>query len=407
MKKHIYLILITVIVFLMFALPVSATDTQASSDLVIDDADLLTDEQESIYETTAQRILDEYGLYMYLVTVEDATEVSTDIYEATFAYTEIFNTYDNFGVVMLIDEATNSFFYYDTSVVEDYIDDTELYINSIDYFATGRYDAFIDDYYRIFETGVQTFYAQLDQQQSAIDNIVVSNVMDTADLLTDSQEQTLQQMADEIKEQDMMEVYILTVQDYTIIEDSYYIEDAAMKFYTDYDLGYGETKDGVLLILSMQYRDYSYASYGDRANSVYTDSDKIRIENVFLGYFADNDWYNGFYRYMELSGKELNLRWYDHVFRFISPLGLVICLGIGFILAMGLASGHKKKLKSVMSKVNADDYVPKGGVNINIKEDQYTHTTTSRVRINTSSGGSSGGGRSFSSGGFSGRSGKF
>ncbi len=408
MKKYIFASLIVVLTMLLYLLPVSASEAKVDHYYVADHADLLTDEQEDIYEAMSEDIYYVYGLTMHLVTVEDADAEFGDIYDATYHYSDLYDTYTNVGVVLLIDAASANYHSYDTSIAINYLDDSGLAVNYAEYFANGDYGAFVDEYYRAYEEAVHSFYLELEEQQAAIDNIVVSNVMDTADLLTDSQEQTLQQMADEIRDQDMMEVYILTMQDFTIVDGSQLVEDAAMTLYTDLDLGYGENKDGVLLLLSMDDRDYSYVSFGDRANEIYSDSNKIRIENSFLNYFGDDDWYNGFYEYVRLSGKELNLRWYDHLFRILNPVVTLIAVFFGVLTAVGVANKHKKKLKSIVNKNDAVDYVANGGINITVTEDTYTHTTTSKVRIQTSSGGgSSGGGRSFSGGGFSGRSGKF
>ena len=65
--------------------------------------------------------------------------------------------------------------------------------------------------------------------------------------------------------------------------------------------------------------------------------------------------------------------------------------------------------KKVREQTQALGYLKKGSVNITRRSDRYTHTPETRVKITNDKGASSGGGSSYShsSGGYSGKSGKF
>ncbi len=388
------------------SLNVFAQDDMAY-DFVQDNADLLSDEEESYFEQKSQRIYDSYGLSFFVVLQEDVTQLGySSVYDAASDARELLGLWEQPGVVLYFDYVSASFDFYSTT---EYIPSDNYYVLSEYYQGTETYYGFTDTFYTLNENHyVETLEAEQAMQQQ-IDSVAATSVMDIADLLTDEEEEVLRGMAQSISDEHQLEVYILTIEDYNIIENSYYIEDAAMKFYTDKNLGYGEERDGVLLMLSMQYRAYSYITYGDRANEIYSDDVKIYIENLFLDDFANDQWYNGFYDFLFYTAEENTIGWFAKFARQLDYVLLFIVLAGAVIISLALANAQKNKLKSVKKQKGANNYIPNGGIDIRLKEDTYSHTTTSRVRISSSSGGgrSGGGGRSFSGGGFSGRSGKF
>ncbi len=179
--------------------------------------------------------------------------------------------------------------------------------------------------------------------------------------------------------------------------------DAATHFFQEHDLGYGEGHDGVLLLLSMQARDYAYIVTGEKASSVFDEDTQIDIESYFLDEFAEDQWFEGFEVYLQQTEFEIQYGWMSNLF------ALIIIVLISFSIALLAGFTHKSKLKSVKLNRSAMDYIKHDSSNVQVKEDVFTHTTETRVKISkegNSRGGSSGG-RSFSGGGFSGRSGKF
>ena len=232
-------------------------------------------------------------------------------------------------------------------------------------------------------------------------------------------------------------LYILTVQDYTEYaaagSDPF---DFAMSVYSRYDLGVGEERNGLLLVLSMEDRDYAICAYGNGAHTAFTDYGKEQLEAEFLDNFAADDWYGGFSDYLAYGTEYLRLAaagtpvdWVDDgsdwadgdspwavdgsgyyregpttlqcfLFIFLIPAGiaLVVCLIL------------KGKMKTAREQVNANEYIRPNGMTLLQRIDQYTHTTETRVRIESqqsSGGGGHHGGTTINSSGFSGHSGKF
>ncbi len=237
----------------------------------------------------------------------------------------------------------------------------------------------------------------------AVQNVQVSSVMDTAGILSEGAVASLVEDANRMSQENEIALYLLTVEDYKGMPGASLVHEAAMQFYNDKNLGYGEGRDGVLLMLSMAERDYAYVVYGERANEIFTEEVQIDIESEFLAEFAEDDWFGGFNTFLIESNHEIRFGWVDTL------VAWVCIVAVSFLLAFALAHSFRMKLKSVKRNHTATAYVPSDGVQLQVKEDVFTHTTETRTRVKSSGsgGGGGGGGRSFSGGGFSGRSGKF
>ena len=72
-----------------------------------------------------------------------------------------------------------------------------------------------------------------------------------------------------------------------------------MEIYEEYSLGVGAEQDGLLLLLSMEDRDYSLITYGDYGNYAFNDSGREAMTKYFLDDFGEDDWYEGFADYLE------------------------------------------------------------------------------------------------------------
>ena len=85
-----------------------------------------------------------------------------------------------------------------------------------------------------------------------------NRVVDMADLLTDSEEQALNAQLREISERQQMDVVVVTVDSTDGKTPMEYADD-----YFDYNgYGYGESRDGVLLLISMEERDWWVTTTG-------------------------------------------------------------------------------------------------------------------------------------------------
>ena len=219
-------------------------------------------------------------------------------------------------------------------------------------------------------------------------------VFDVYGLLTNSEQRKLENRAEEISEQYGCGVYIVIVDDY---EDyAYYVETAAEYIYEDTGLGMGSKRDGVMLLLSMYDRDYDIVAYG-YGNTAFTDYGKERVAEEFKDDFRSNDWYNGLNDYLNICERYLG-------YRVLFKAALIVLVPM---IVAGIVVGiFWSQMKSVRLAGRAAEYVAPGGLDVQVSEDVYTHTSVNRIRRERSSN-SGGGGTSVNSGGFSHSSGKF
>ena len=260
-------------------------------------------------------------------------------------------------------------------------------------------------------------------------------VFDNAGLLLDSQREALEQKAAALSEQHRCSLYIVTVEDHRSISSD--IVDAAQKLFLDKGFGWGSGKDGVILMLSMNERDFDLDGHGDKGETICGYESRWLIEDVFLDNFRSDDWYGGFEDYLErcdtqltklengeditegaeiIQGPDgLDYHEYNNPYaeqkRSILPRLLAVIL-IPCLIAVIVCSVFRAQMKTAHEAVDADEYLVPHSINLRIRQDRFTHRTESRTLIQSDSGprggGSSGGGSSFhSGGGFSGSSGKF
>ena len=243
-------------------------------------------------------------------------------------------------------------------------------------------------------------------------------VTDDAGLLSEGQLVALNNKAREISEKYQCGVYIVTVDDYQKYTSGS-VMDCATGIFNQYDLGYGDTKDGVMLLLSMADRDYALIAHGDTGNAAFTDYGKDRMEDSFLRYFADNDWSGGFNDYLSTSSRYLEMEANGQPYDTYGGNGddgaskaarTGVVLGVPTFISGLVNRMQSRKMKSVRSRTNASTYAAPSGLVLHGQQDRYTHSTESRTRIvtptNTNRPGG-GGGTTIGSGGFSGHSGKF
>lgn len=229
-------------------------------------------------------------------------------------------------------------------------------------------------------------------------------VLDDAGLLTPEQQQALNAESKRIAETYGVGIYIMTVDDFRDYGEESQIFDVLWNYYHENAMGYGEDRQGMVLMLSMRYRDFATYFYGEDTEYAFNSYGQEQLEQYFLDNFGENDWYGGFCDYLEASEEFLQKAAAGDPMREspapMAMLFVVIALSIsGLVTFVFWSQMRTAKLQS-----NASHYI-KGGLQLNHKTDRFTHQTRS-VRVIPKSSGSSGS-RSHSGGGGSGRSGKF
>ena len=229
-------------------------------------------------------------------------------------------------------------------------------------------------------------------------------VVDNADLLTEQQENTLKSKLASISSRHNCDVVVVTVQSVGSKTPEAFADD-----FFDYT---GYKPDGILLLVSMQDRDWHVSTTGKGISAVNSAALK-RIERDVVSELSDARYYNAFDKFGDLCDTFLTCQAQGKPYK-ESP----VSAGKAAIaaIASGLAAGGigtssmKRKLKSVHRKTNAGDYVRAGSLNIVSSREMFLFKNVSRVEIQrTSSSSGGGGGTHISSSGVShgGGGGKF
>ena len=210
---------------------------------------------------------------------------------------------------------------------------------------------------------------------------------DGASLLFGSEEQSIRQKLDEISARHGMDIVIVTTDD---------LEGKSPMAYADdyYDYG-GYAADGILLLVSMEDGDWyvSTAGYGITA---ITDAGLEYMSDRFVQHLSDEEYAEAFTVFADLCDSFITQAKtgdpYDShnlpkdPFNFV--LTLVVCLAIGFVVALIATGSMKSQLKSVRQQVKADDYVTPGSLQITGARDLFLYTQVTKTE-RPKSGGSS------------------
>ena len=241
-------------------------------------------------------------------------------------------------------------------------------------------------------------------------------IWDMARIMSDDEAADLQKTAAAIARQHQCGCYVVTVEDYRDYSSASPYE-AAKAIYRDMNFGYGSGKDGELLMLSMDDRDFAIIAYGDYGNRVFTDYGKEKLDEVYLDNFRNNDWYGGFSDYLKQSEKYLQFAEEGTYFDVDTDperiseertMALLLHLVIGVVVASIFSFIAVHSMKTAVEAGHANVYTVPGSARITGRQDIFERRTRSVRHIERShSSGGGGGGTHVDSGGFSGHSGKF
>lgn len=238
--------------------------------------------------------------------------------------------------------------------------------------------------------------------QSKVSQSTYPRLMDEAGLLSSDEAAEIKAKLDEISERQKFDVVIATVNSLSGKTPREYADD----LYDYSGFGFGENKDGVLFLISMEDRDWYISTTGYGIAAI-TDAGREYIADKFTGYLSDGDYAEAFRIYANEvdrfvtnaaeTGKPYDVGNLPH-----DPLSLIwipISLVVGLIIAAGVVGGMKSKLRSVNFAAAADSYVKSGSMNVRESRDMFLYSTVSRTAKpkDSDSSGSSGGSSTHSS----------
>ena len=187
------------------------------------------------------------------------------------------------------------------------------------------------------------------------------HLIDNADLLTGEEESNLLAKLDEISDRLSVDVAVVT-------EDS--IGDKTPREYADdfYDYNsYKYNPDGVLLLISMEERDWYITTTGSAITAI-TDARRGNMEDAFLSDLSGGYYYDAFSTYADMCDKYISgvqSGYYEEgeayeestVGNFPWGPAILVSLAIGLIAALVVTGFMRGQLKTVRRKAAASDYV--------------------------------------------------
>ena len=228
------------------------------------------------------------------------------------------------------------------------------------------------------------------------------NITDDAGLLSDEEYTQLESYAESVSETYGVGVYVITIDNYEDYYDSPY--ETAWQFYHEYTLGEGEDRDGIILLLSMDNRQFANFVYGPKADYAFDEHGVLELNDWYLDDFRNDDWAGGLNHFVAGCEDFLAKAAAGEPVR-RSTTGPILLITLGsMVFALIVCLILKGKMKSVRAGTHANAYVV-GALNVTASRDQFTHTTETRTKIEKESSSSSG--SSESGGGGHGSSGSF
>lgn len=250
-------------------------------------------------------------------------------------------------------------------------------------------------------------------------------VVDRADLLTFSEEAALRTNANDIELAHGCQVIIVTVNGL----GGSSAQDYADWFFLNNGYGTGADRDGILLLVSMENRDYHISTHGF-AIDAFTDNGLLYLEDGFLSDLSDGNYYDAFRAYQDRAEDMLScydgsatpeereeMEEAEKAFSHKTPFaGISIGAAVlGFLGSLLPMSRLKKEVKTVHKQSNAGNYVRDNSLNVGVSRDiyLYANVTSHVIQRSSSSGGGGGlgggGSSTHSTGGstFGGHGGKF
>ena len=211
-------------------------------------------------------------------------------------------------------------------------------------------------------------------------------LVDGADLLTDREEAELLENLDAVSEYLQADIVIVTLESCGGYSADLVIEE----FYDQYGYGYGTNRDGVMLLLSMEERDWRILCNGFAAGAI-TPRERDAIGEEIVEELSAGAYMDAFEEFAAQCKWEIDGERNGYPFRL--GRNLLICLAIGFAVALVATTVMRSKLKSVRSQTGAREYTKPGSMKLTRSTDLYLYRTLDRRRKpKESSSGSRGGG---------------
>lgn len=210
-------------------------------------------------------------------------------------------------------------------------------------------------------------------------------LVDNADLLSEEEETALLAQLEDISERQECEVAVVTVESLEGKTSTQYADD----FYDYNGYGYGANKDGILLLISMEDRDWAISTYG-YGITAFTDAGQEYLMDQVLPALRDGDYAEAFSVFAEQCDVFLTQAAdgepYDGRNIPQSNAGSDIWMHLGISLVFGLIVSlvlmlyHTGRQKGIRSQPDANEYLKEGSLDVTHSRDLFLFRTVHRTR---------------------------
>lgn len=213
--------------------------------------------------------------------------------------------------------------------------------------------------------------ATLGLQVKALENETSDRIHDFAQLLSTSEYQELENIILETSQRQEFDIAILTQNDI----------DSPIQEYGDYmfeyfDYGFGENKDGVLLVVDMNKRDVCIITHGF-GTSVYSDAIIEEVLDEVIPFLTEGEYLKAFKTFVEKTDEYLDMSKTSHdVKKPLSFTWIIISLVIGVIVGFIVTNNEKGKLKTVRKQKQASSYIKTNSLKVTSCDEQFLYKNT-------------------------------
>ncbi len=383
MKKRISALLFMLIFCISLSIPAFAAETN----YIIDETGTLTDDELAEANEYADYLADMVGIdFIYAYTYDEDIE----------AYAKQLSLGKRQDQVLMI-ENDDVWDVYLRGTPENIIDDEDMKALREAFDNEGNYDEAISAYMYAAAQLIQPDSTLSSGAESTIILDTRERVVDMAELLSDSDKTALLSKLDEISERQKLDIVVLTVN--TL--DGKTPRDYADDFYDYNGYGFGENKDGILLLVSMEDRDWWISTTGYGITAL-TDAGIEYISKKFLSDLSDGDYAQAFTTYAELCDQFITQAKTGEPYDignmpkepFNVAWNILVAFVIGLVVAFVVTNIMKKQLKTVQLKSEANNYVKSNSMIVTENRDLFLYNQVSRrarPKETDNSSGSSGG----------------
>ena len=207
-------------------------------------------------------------------------------------------------------------------------------------------------------------------------------LFDEPDLLTDAEETALIAKLEQIAEAEQMEVVVAAFSTIDGASPMEYADD----FYDYNGYGYGENRDGLILIVVMDTRDWWISTRGT-AITAFTDAGIDYIGNQITPYLAEGDYHGAFTAFADQCKTFMVQAKTGDPFDthnlpkepFNTGMALVIAVVGGLVIGLLYTGKLKGQLTSVQAQRAASGYVKQNSLNVTNSRDFFLYRNVTRI----------------------------